>query len=92
MIYQPVTANIALSQGDITDACPILVWNETADSTPPEPLEAALRVVVLTQACDLAQSKSGRVVVAIVHSAEELVSQGVLKVKAIIDQVRLHRV
>jgi len=44
--------------------------------------------VVLTQACDLAQAKTTRVVVAPVHSAAELVANNVLKASAIRDQVR----
>jgi hypothetical protein len=44
--------------------------------------------VVLTQACDLAQDKTTRVVVAPVHAAAELVAQGILKANVIRDQVR----
>ena len=47
-----------------------------------------IRVVVLTQACDLAQEKTTRVVVAPVHEAAELVARNVLKAGAIRDQVR----
>jgi hypothetical protein len=45
-------------------------------------------VIVLTQACDLAQTKTTKVLVGWVHSAEYLVSQGVLKEAVIRDQVR----
>ena len=47
-----------------------------------------IRVVVLTQACDLAQDKTTRVVVAPVHEAAELVARNILKAGAIRDQVR----
>jgi hypothetical protein len=42
----------------------------------------------LTQACDLAQDKTTRVVVAPVHEAAVLVAQNILKAAAIRDQVR----
>ena len=48
----------------------------------------SIRVVVLTQACDLAQDKTTRVVVAPVHEAAELVARNILKAGAIRDQVR----
>lgn len=93
MIYQPVTPDLPLSQGDIIDRCPILVWDEHATTgTPGDPAELELRVVVLTQACDLAQTRASRVVVAVVHSAQNLVDGGILKGKAITDQIRSHRV
>lgn len=93
MIYQPVTADAPLSQGDVIDRCPILVWNEPLDAASSlEPEEVEVRVVVLTQACDLAQARASRVLVAVVHSAEGLVSQGILKAKLVTEQIRQHRV
>src|SRR5439155_1485760 len=85
---QPTAAD--LSQSDLLDDCPILVWKLA-----PPPLDLAvppevriIRVVVLTQACDLAQDKTTRVVVAPVHEAAELVAKNLLKAGAIRDQVR----
>lgn len=79
-----------LTQGDILDECPILVWK-----LEPPPLDLdfppevrIIRVVVLTQACDLAQDKTTRVVVAPVHQATELIARNILKAGAIRDQVR----
>ena len=46
------------------------------------------RVIVLTQACDLAQGKRNKAVVAVVHEAQWLVDQGILKAQAVRDQVR----
>jgi len=46
----------------------------------------------MAQACDLAQAKTTRVVVALVHNAQELVDLGILTAKVVRDQVRLHRV
>lgn len=88
MFEQPAAAD--LSQGDVLDDCPILVWKLTPPpldlNVPPE--IRIIRAVVLTQACDLAQDKTTRVVVAPVHEAAVLVAQNVLKAAAIRDQVR----
>ena len=46
------------------------------------------RVVVLTQACDLAETKTTRVLVALVHNADEVVRQGILSGSLIRDRVR----
>lgn len=46
------------------------------------------RVIVLTQACDLAQAKTTKVLVALVQPAQLLVEQGILKAPSIRDQVR----
>src|SRR5713226_88536 len=88
MYDQPAAA--VLSQGDILEECPILVWKLA-----PPPLDLAvppevriIRVVVLTQACDLAQDKTTRVVVAPVHEATVLVAKNILKASVIRDQVR----
>ena len=88
MYEQP--AALDLSQGDMVDDCPILVWKL---APPPLDLDVPpeiriIRVVVLTQACDLAQDKTTRVVVAPVHAAAELVAQNILKAGVIRDQVR----
>ena len=76
--------------GDIFDDCPILVWKPAPPpldlNVPPE--IRIIRVVVLTQACDLAQDKTTRVVVAPVHDAAELVAKNILKAVVIRDQVR----
>ena len=88
MYEQPAEA--ALSQGDILDDCPILVWKLAPPpldlSIPPE--IRIIRVVVLTQACDLAQDKTTRVVVAPVHAAADLVAKNILKPVLIREQVR----
>ena len=59
-----------LTQGDILDECPLVGLNV---AEPPSDLRNIpvkrwlARVIVLTQACDLSQAKSGRVLVAQVH-------------------------
>ena len=83
MIYQQVPADELLTQGDVLDDCPVF------RATPAgEPERFSARVVVLTQACDIVQSRSGRVVVARVYAATQLVERGELKAPAVRDQVR----
>lgn len=88
MYEQPAKSD--LSQGDILEDCPILVWKLAPPpldlNVPPE--VRIIRVVILTQACDLAQTKTTRVVVAPVHAAAALVAQDILKASAVRDQVR----
>src|SRR5947209_7122925 len=90
MIFAAPGADEPLTQGDILDACPVFGF-DAAD--PPADLNAAParwqeRVIVLTQACDLAQTKTTKVLVALVHPAQTLVDQGVLKAATVRDQVR----
>ena len=79
-----------LSQGDIFDDCPLVFWNEltreVAEGSKPQSLQA--RVIILTQACDLANAKAARVVVASVHEAADVVQEGRVKEKVIRDHVR----
>jgi hypothetical protein len=87
MYEQPASPD--LSQGDIPDGCPILVWKL---APPPLDLEVPpevriIRVVVLTQACDLVQEKTTRVVVAPLYEATELVVRNILKAGTVRDQV-----
>ena len=79
-----------LSQGDILDDCPLVFWKEqtreVAEGDKPQSLES--RVIILTQACDLVNGKTTRVVVAAVHEAVDLVQEGRVKEKVIRDHVR----
>jgi hypothetical protein len=65
MIYAVPAPEEPLSQADIIDACPIFGL-ETAAGVDLEaaPARWQERVIVLTQACDLAQTKSSKVLVA----------------------------
>ena len=94
MIYCEVSPNEALSQGDILDECPLLFWQISGSGLggQMEPVTRPVRVVVLTQACDLAQLKANRILVASVHSTRELVERNVLQGRVIRDQIRTHRV
>jgi len=83
-----------LSQGDIIDHCPIVFWERSPSGEIPgwECRQLRVRVVVLTQACDLAQVKATRVLVGLVYVAGSLVDQGVLKEATIRDHIHRHRV
>lgn len=92
MLIQPGSSE-PLYQGDIIDSCLLIFWDcfEDGDEVIRKPQEIDVRVVVLTQSCDLDNKKSTRVQVAVMHETEFLVQQGVLKAKTIRDNVRLHK-
>lgn len=92
IIYETPEASDALSQGDILSDCPILFWESPVAGAAIESGSTNVRVVILTQACDLAQVKATRVLVAVVHRVQHLVERGILQPKTIRDQVRAHRV
>ena len=80
-----------LTQGDLLDDCPLV--SLSPDEPPFDPRAMAVqrwlsRVIVLTQACDLAQPKTDLVLVAQVHDVQKLVEAGVLKGTVVRDQVR----
>src|SRR4051812_29051868 len=82
MIYEIPELSEALSQGDILNDCPILFWDYPVAGALPESTSTSVRVVVLTQACDLAQAKATRVLVALVHGVQHLVERGILQSKS----------
>jgi hypothetical protein len=90
MMYAAPAPEEPLSQGDILDACPIFGLETTAgcvdlDAAPARWRE---RIIVLTQACDLAHTKTTKVLVALVQPAQLLVERGILAARTIRDQVR----
>ena len=89
-MYLDVPSTEPLGQGDIIDECPLfrLPVPAAGVNLAAEPLRWDTRVVVLTQACDLAQTKSTKILVAMLQPAKMLVDQGVLKPTTIRDQVR----
>jgi hypothetical protein len=91
-MYRQVDPAEPLTQGDIIESCPLLIWEGPIAGGQPQAAEFIGRIIVLTQACDLAQTKTTRVVTALVHDAKQLVDAGILNAKTIQDQVRLHRV
>ena len=86
-------ADDAITQGDIFDDCPLLSWNANAPSKNLDDLPVNRwnsRVIVLTQACDLAQGKAEHVLVGPIYEAQSLVESGALKGSTIRDQMRRH--
>lgn len=83
-----------LTQGDILDECPVSIPELTAQVAGNQmAIEAySHRVVLLTQACDLANSKTIRIVVALVHDAQKLVDMGLVSASLVRDRIRKHQV
>ncbi len=81
MIYGAPAIDEPLDQGDLIDQCLILSVKEfdLDGNDPPEINVARNRVLVLTQACDLANQKVTNLTVAVVHEAQFIVDQGLLK-------------
>ncbi|MBX9584962.1 MAG: hypothetical protein K2X87_32050 [Gemmataceae bacterium] len=92
MIYEHPEPDAALTQGDIIADCPLVFWRPEAGPSDPQSQQTTATVVVLTQACDLAQAKAVQTVAAVVHRVRFLVDSGLLKAATIRDQVRAHRV
>lgn len=90
MIWQSNLDGVSLSQGDVFTDFPLLLREGRGANR--QLVERSLRVITLTQACDLAQAKTSRVVVAVIHETQRLVDDGVLKAAMIRDQIRTHRV
>ncbi|HEX8202455.1 MAG TPA: hypothetical protein VF590_18405 [Isosphaeraceae bacterium] len=93
-MYEPHSEEVSLSRGDILDDCllPIGVDLTRVGSADVEQVAMQARVIVLTQACDLAQGKTTKVLVAVVNEARVLVEQGILKPATIRDTIRRHQV
>lgn len=89
-MYQLVSVKESLTQGDIVEGCPVTILTRTESGWAPE--ESFERVLVLTQACDIANNKVTRVQAAVIQEAEKLVQLGSLSRATIRDHVRLHRV
>jgi len=81
MIFETPAIKDPLSQGDILDACPIFGFETSGTDVDlnAAPARWQERVIVLTQACDLAQAKTTKVLVALLHPAQLLVERGILK-------------
>jgi hypothetical protein len=95
MIYERVDATKSLTQGDIIEECPLVYLEMSPDESGvlvPRQVASSERVVVLTQACDLVNTRASKVQVALVHEATRLVNAGILKGQTIRDQVRRHQV
>lgn len=95
MIYKAITPSIPLTQGDIIEDCPLVYVEKLPSESGATQFaqgESRERVLVLTQACDLANTKTFKVQVAIVHETEHLVQAGILKGQTVREQVRRHQV
>lgn len=93
-MYRSVRYDETVSQGDIFDECPIFGFDADDERADLEgaPRRWHVRVVVMTQACDLAVGKTTRIVVAVIHDAQKLVEMGILKAPQVRDQIRRHQV
>lgn len=94
MIYDLPGSDALLDQGDLIDNCLILSIREfNLDSEDPPRINVAInRVLVLTQTCDLANRKATNATVAVVHEAQFIVDQGLLKPADVRGPVRAARV
>lgn len=94
-MFTRLAVDAPLTQGDVIDDCPLVSLDLTSgplDLNDPPTKWWTTQVLVLTQACDLAQAKADLVLVAPVHNAQGMVDAGVLKGTLIRDQVRRHLV
>ena len=94
-MYSKPPLDSPVFQGDIFDNCPfVCVSPDSSDESPLgwTSIGGTTRVVVLTQACDMMSGKVHQVVVAVVHTAKELVESGLLKANNIRDRIRRHQV
>ncbi len=94
MIFRLPAPNDPIDQGDIIDGCPIvqIVDYSLENLTSPKVACSRHPVVVLTQSCDLANQKTQRVTVAVVHNAQFLVEQKVVQAVNVRGPIRGGRV
>jgi hypothetical protein len=94
VIYQIPSPTLPLDQGDIIDGCPILQIIKFDQRNPESPQVTCSphRVVILTQTCDLANQKTQRITVAIIHDAQFLVEQNIVKAADVRGPIRAGRV
>ena len=94
MIYVTPAPEHPLDQGDLVERCPIVdITSCVPDQMPPLPVEFEFhRVVVLTQTCDLANSKATGVTVAEVSDAQSWVDRQLLKPADIKGSLRSGRI
>lgn len=90
MIYRLPATEDAVDQGDIIDDCPILQIAHFDPERPALPKVACslARIVILTQTCDLANQKTQRISVAVVHNVRFLVDRKIVKVADVRGPIR----
>lgn len=93
-LYRLPASGDAIDQGDIIDGYPVLLLAhfDLNELETPEIEVPLARVLVLTQTCDLANRKARYAVCALIHEAQHLVDQQVLKAADIRGSVRMGRV
>lgn len=94
MIYVQPGRDEAVDQADIIDGCPILTLESfDVDGSHPAQVDVVSgRVLVLTQTCDLANSKISTATVTVVHDARFLVESVVVKPVDVRGPIRAGRV
>ena len=94
MTYLVPPLEESLDPGDILDGCPIpqVEHFDLFDATKLVANCGLCRVIVLTQTCDLANQKTTRVMVALMHDAERLVRDGIVKAADVRGPIRAARV
>jgi hypothetical protein len=94
VIYETSPSEASVDQGDLIDGCPVIVIERYDPSAqqPPGTKYDLVRVVVLTQTCDLANDKSSTALVAEVIDAQEMVDRGALKASDVRGNLRSGRI
>jgi hypothetical protein len=78
-MFQVPSPTEPLWQGDLIEDCPLVGFNVASmplDLNDPPTKWWTMRMIILTQSCDLAQGKADTILVAPVHNAQQLVEQG----------------
>lgn len=93
-MYELMSPVEPLTQGDIVIGCPIVRFEPAHEDVMPAwtLAQSTERVLILTQACDIANGKVSRLQVALVQDVKDVVALGKVSQATIRDQVRLHRV
>jgi hypothetical protein len=93
-LYRLPSPDSPVDQGDIIDGCPIffVVGFDINDLEPPEVDTTPARVLVLTQTCDLANQKATHAICAVIHDAQTLVDQQLIKASEVRGHIRAGRV
>ena len=98
MIFDTPPPDAPIDQGDIIDGCPLQYLDSfdvatlLAEREPESVVSTYSRILVLTQTCDLARTKSSAVLVAAVREAADMVRQGILKAVDVQGPIRGGRV
>ena len=95
MIYRLPAVDEPLDQGDIIDQCPVVRVTDFDLDQPNDKIHletVSNRVIILTQTCDLANEKVTSITTAVVHDAQKLVDNRILKPSDIRGPIRACRV